>query len=347
MYRPGPANPSSIGVDAATVTLWRKAMYQWQRFMKQTDTSQSREIAQTYYKAPKAMLEDNADGNEVLEVFLEKIQRAAVKEHASSNNDDEPPKDESSCEMESVDSSMSCKPPQLVDNQNRNSSCDQFLAMRIAAERAMQLEHVTQSPQHMGVENVGLVGESSSPTILAFPTKADVRYSVARGTCLEFAAAVQNLSDVRQRQPDPIKWSELPRCLSVEFQETNAVGCICGNEVSPNKLDDHLRKCRVFRDTWEAAIRHFISRRGVSHVRRLITKVSAHRLSDDTMSMCALVESKGEVDESVRKLGDYEYRKEMRRVTELFEFTQFLQPKTATYAQTRLVGHELNLNLQL
>lgn len=323
-------------------------MYQWQQLMKRTDISRPREIALSYRKAHETVLEDSAEGNEALEVFLKEIQAASAKENDSSiDDDDEPPKDESSCETESADSSASRKSPQLDDNDSQKSTCDRLLATRIAAARAMHLDRGTLSTQHRAVANVGLVKERSSPDILAFPTQADVRYSVARRTRLEFAAALRKLPDVWRCQPEPIKWCELPESLSGHFEEANTIGCICGSEVNPDDLDNHLEKCRVFRDTWEAAIRHFISSRGVSHVRRLIMEVSAHRLSDDSMSMCALVESNGEVDESVRKLGDYEYRKEMHRVSEMFEFAKFLQPKVATYARTRLPGHEMNFDLEL
>lgn len=314
-------------------------MYQSQQCMKHSDMSRPREFAQTYRKAPEVMLEDNAEGDEVLEAFLKKIQTASA--NASSNHDDEPAIDELSCDTESGDSSVSAKLPQLADNHSQNSKGELLLTTRIAAARGMQLDHVTMSIPRTEVTNVGLFEETCSPDILAFPMQADVRYSVARRTRLEFASGVQNLPDVRHYEPEPFKCCELPTSLSVHFEQANAIKCICGSEVDPNELDNHLGKCRIFRDTWEAAIRHFVSKRGASHVRRMITKVSAHRLSDDTMSLCALVESKGEVDECVRKLGDYAYRIEMRRVTEMFEFANFLQPKTTPSALTHFPVHEI------
>lgn len=97
--------------------------------------------------------------------------------------------------------------------------------------------------------------------------------------------------------------------------------CMCGVE---NADETHLRQCRFFKDTWEAALRAFVASRGSPQVRRLVTKVTAHQLCDDPVALCSLVESKGDVGESVRKLADSTYLRDMTLVTDLHDVASFV-----------------------
>lgn len=109
--------------------------------------------------------------------------------------------------------------------------------------------------------------------------------------------------------------------LDGEWSVALVFTCMCGVE---NADETHLRECRFFKDTWEAALRAFVASRGSPQVRRLVTKVTAHRLCDDPVALCSLVESKGDVGESVRKLANSAYRRDMKLVTDLHDVARFV-----------------------
>ena len=127
----------------------------------------------------------------------------------------------------------------------------------------------------------------------------------------------------------------------VDEAKVRTVRCVCGQvletpqddgtgEEASSVYDQHLRSCRVFRDTWEAAIRKLIQRYGAPRVQRLMTRVTTHDLGTDEMSLCALAESRGDVNAAVRKLAVYEYRREMYRITTIHNVHKFLAPKDSS-----------------
>lgn len=105
--------------------------------------------------------------------------------------------------------------------------------------------------------------------------------------------------------------------LAEEFPSRKETRCVCG--ASCTDSEEHQKTCQTFRDIWEAAIHHFVEERGVKRVRRIVNKVCSHRLSDDGMSLCALVESRGDVEECVRRLSFVDYRREMQQVAIRFK----------------------------
>mmetsp|Transcript_12806 Transcript_12806/g.19210 ORF Transcript_12806/g.19210 Transcript_12806/m.19210 type:complete len:315 (-) Transcript_12806:82-1026(-) len=107
----------------------------------------------------------------------------------------------------------------------------------------------------------------------------------------------------------------------------HARSCVCGLKLeTQNEKNTHLDRCQLFKDMWEALLHKFIHQQGIPRVRRLLSRLGAHRLCNEDMALCALAQCNGDIDTTVRKLAHYEYRLEIHRVTKIHDITALLFP---------------------
>ena len=78
--------------------------------------------------------------------------------------------------------------------------------------------------------------------------------------------------------------------------------CPCGSVVDRAFRDDHRRKCRLFRESWEELLRRLVEHKGRPEVRRLVGRVGSANLCDEASAFCALAICGGDVDEAVQRL---------------------------------------------
>ena len=64
--------------------------------------------------------------------------------------------------------------------------------------------------------------------------------------------------------------------------------CPCGSVVDRAFRDDHRRKCRLFRESWEELLRRLVEHKGRPEVRRLVGRVGSANLCDEASAFCAL-----------------------------------------------------------
>jgi hypothetical protein len=93
--------------------------------------------------------------------------------------------------------------------------------------------------------------------------------------------------------------------------------CPCGSVVDRAFRDDHRRKCRLFRESWEELLRRLVEHKGRPEVRRLVGRVGSANLCDEAAAFCALAICGGDVDEAVQRLQNDAFRQDCAVAAEL------------------------------
>ncbi|KAJ8600743.1 hypothetical protein CTAYLR_003933, partial [Chrysophaeum taylorii] len=292
--------------------------YQWQKFIKKgTNYTLSEEIPPFYQLAAATPLDDTTDNDP--EGFVREIQAAAAQVLAGDTNGEDEEEKEPCLVSSDVATTDASEPTLGTDTANNNGS----LELRALDALRKHLDRATRSSIRPDVaDNIGLVALPTEISLKSRPSPV-----LKEKACRE------------QRKPQVDSTSSFGPCATSEEALSLRKGpfaCMCGEIMDVQARDAHLAHCQFFRDAWEAALRHFVASRGAVKVRRLISRVSIHRLCSHAAALCALVESKGDVDESVRKLANLDYRKEMGRVCDMHRIADFLETRPVIYGASPL-----------